>query len=319
MVNCPACNNEVNEDFGMVTCPHCKAVFMIDYSGKIQYGNEEEATAADFSHEEEDVETDFIDSNTQVSIEENTQEYEEPESEFSFPDPEKSHIVNVEDEDFLTSPQESESESEVEEPDEATDFFESENYDFDGEQENNAPVADFGADETLEEDSEIEEPETDNFVSNFQSDLDIENEPVTASFDDEEEEVNDFPPPMPEVKEPDNKPVDITEFANSEDSSLEGGEYLYTVQISRIDSKDLRDDLKYVLMDEKLKLDYVALMRKISSGKLLIPDLHPIKAKRIVEQLQFFDLEVRWVQKRVIMEEPIEEEAAYEEEPLDEV
>ena len=43
-------------------------------------------------------------------------------------------------------------------------------------------------------------------------------------------------------------------------------------------------------------------MKKIKDGKVTIPNLNPIKAKRIVEQLQYYDVDIKWVQKRVVME-----------------
>ena len=42
-MNCPSCNAKLDQDFGMVTCQSCKAVLMIDISGKIQ-------TATDVPH-----------------------------------------------------------------------------------------------------------------------------------------------------------------------------------------------------------------------------------------------------------------------------
>lgn len=113
----------------------------------------------------------------------------------------------------------------------------------------------------------------------------------------------------PMAVDPDNKPVDISDFANSEESNLEDGEYLYDVQLARIDSKDLRETLKSVLMDEKLKLNHHAYLKNIKDGKVTIPDLNPIKAKRIVEQLHYTDIDIRWVQKRVTMEEINQENA----------
>lgn len=287
MINCPSCEKEVNEDFGMVTCPYCKAVFMIDYGGKIQYGTEESPV------EETNVSDSFREDEEEI-VEETSSG-----SEFLYPNPIEDEPVDDEEttandvEDFLQedefTPTETEDDDEIESSDE--DF-----------------ISDFQSD--LEDEGEVEEE--------VQEDIEeeAEEEPVDDLVDDETpEEDNDFFEAT-EVSEkalaPNNEPVDITEFANSEESLLEGGEFLYTLTISRIDSKDLRDDLKYVLMDEKLKLNYHEHLKNIVDGCVSIPDLHPIKAKRIVEQLQFFDLEVRWEQKRVIMEDATEEEVVYE-------
>ena len=119
-----------------------------------------------------------------------------------------------------------------------------------------------------------------------------------SSLDEDEESPEQFPM----AAQADSAPVDVTEFANSEESSLEEGELMYDIFISRIDSKDLRDEVKFVLMDEKLKLNHGEYIKKIKGGKLTVPDLNPIKAKRVVEQLQYSDLDIKWKQKRVIIE-----------------
>lgn len=146
----------------------------------------------------------------------------------------------------------------------------------------------------LEESGEIYEPEQ---VVEIEEPI---NEPIALTPpQDEDGNTQDFAMPT----EPDPTPVDVTEFANSEASNLDEGELVYDVVVSRLDSKDLRENFKYVLMDEKLKLNHHEYLKKIKHGKVVIPDLNPVKAKRIVEQLQFYDVDIRWVQKRVVMEE----------------
>ena len=106
---------------------------------------------------------------------------------------------------------------------------------------------------------------------------------------------------------PDNQPVDITDFANSEESLLEEGQYLYDLTIDRIDSKELRETVKYVLGDDKLKLDLNEVMSHLKNGCLLVQDLHPLKAKRIIEQLQYFDFDISWKQRLVVLEDEMVE------------
>ncbi len=103
---------------------------------------------------------------------------------------------------------------------------------------------------------------------------------------------------------PNSTPIDITSFANSEESSLNNGELLYDLTISLLDSKDLKETLKMVLLDPKLKLNHHEILKSIKEGRVIIANLNPIKAKRIAEQLQYFSLNVTWKQKRVVMSEP---------------
>jgi len=153
-------------------------------------------------------------------------------------------------------------------------------------------------------------------VMEFSSQASNENLQEKDFLEDDGEEENGDAFAM--ASEPDPNPVDITGYANSEESNLEGGEYLYTVTVSRLDSKSLKEALKYVLIDEKLQLNHHEYMKNIKDGTVTIENLNPIKAKRIVEQLQYCDLDIKWVQKRVVMEvvEPTEMD---DEDNMDEV
>lgn len=170
------------------------------------------------------------------------------------------------------------------------------------------PVAEFDspAEDFQEEENSFEESEEDPIEEP------VEESQPEAHFEPADEVPQDFSM----ATEPDTEPVDITEFANSEVSSLEDGEFLYNLSISRLDSKDLKEALKYVLLDDKLKINHHEYMKKIKDGKVVIPNLNPIKAKRIVEQLQYYDVDIKWIQKRVVMEtiepEEIEDDESME-------
>lgn len=297
MVSCPACNKEVNEDFGMVTCPHCKAVFMIDYGGKVQYGTAESEEDLSSFEQEEDFEEEDSDFDEPEDSSENTF------NDFDENDSEANGFSDTQDEEPLDYQQPNSfydnNDTEEEDFGDASDFEEPV-----GEEDNS--VDDFENEEPSAEDFE-EEESAENYNSGFVSEFDSEQDEDSGDYSDEI-----AAPPIAPPLAADTKPVDITDFANSEESSLDGGEFRYTIKVSRIDSKDLRDSLKYVLMDEKLKLNHNEYLKNIVDGSVTIPDLHPIKAKRIVEQLQFFDLDVQWEQKRVIIEEPVVDEAAGE-------
>ena len=238
MVQCPSCSHEIDQEFGMVTCPECHAVFMIDFSGNVESAENAEAPAEESFEAGEDILEE-----EPLSHDEFNENFEEPlavEEEFEAVEEEPIH------EEFQPLEEEF-----VEEPVEEL-------------------VAE---EEVMEEDFMEPEPL----------------EPVAA---------------MPAT--PDTEPVDITDFANSEESSLEDGLYLYNLSIDRIDSKEFRDIVKYVLGDQKLKLDVVSIMSNLSKGRLVIKDLHPLKAKRIIEQLQYYDFDIRWEQHLVVLEEDSE-------------
>ena len=120
------------------------------------------------------------------------------------------------------------------------------------------------------------------------------------------------------VSRADTSAVDITEFANSEASNLDEGELVYNLDIRGIDSKDLREAVKLTLLDPKLALDPVDTMRTLKNGRLMIAEVSPLKAKRLVEQLQFLDLDILWRQKRVIIEDGAPEFEDGADEPVEE-
>jgi hypothetical protein len=41
MAACPSCQQHVDDDFGMVTCPHCGHVFLIDFQGEVDSSQNE--------------------------------------------------------------------------------------------------------------------------------------------------------------------------------------------------------------------------------------------------------------------------------------
>ena len=74
---------------------------------------------------------------------------------------------------------------------------------------------------------------------------------------------------------PNSNPLDVTEFANSELSNMDDGEYLYDLTISHMDSKDLREAFKEILMDKKLKINHNDFLKKIKNGQVCIPKSQP--------------------------------------------
>lgn len=301
-MNCPSCSAKLDQDFGMVTCGSCKAVLMIDISGQIQMGSDQPPPV-----EEEVFENSFVSDENDLT-----------ESEPIIEEPNFDDHHSVQADGFADNDDFNNEESILDQGDEDAAFADDSEASFtegDGDFEEVADNEFFesreevvaeGAEEF--EDSQFEEPQADSAEEIVE-----ESSEVSAQFDDADEDEDSESFPM--ASEPDPNPVDISDFANSEESNLEDGELVYDVFVGRIDSKDQRDSLKYVLLDEKLKLNHHEFMKKIKNGEVVIPDLNPIKAKRIVEQLQFSDLDIKWKQKRVIIEtvEPEIEEGPEEE------
>ena len=268
----------------MVTCHGCKSVLMIDISGHVSQGSVDMEQDPDGGYNE-NTDQSFDPLEAEGLSEEATHfDSDSTESEYQ-------ESIEVSDGDLTEEFEESEGSEYSDEGMTASsgaesDEYESDDIDITDEQDfdDDEPINEFFADRANEQTDSAEE-------THFEA-------AGNQGDEDYEEEIETFPL----ASQPDPNPVDITEFANSEESSLEDGDLLYDLIIGRLDSKDLKDSLKYVLMDEKLKLNHLSYLKKIKGGKLLIPDLNPIKAKRIVEQLQYLDLDIKWKQKRVIME-----------------
>lgn len=276
MPKCPACESPLEQDFGMVTCANCQAVLMIDFSGQVQM--------ADESNQVEEASGEFEISREESVIEEISVGAE------GFED----QVVAADD--FLATESE-----ELEDLDENT----FENY------EQQVEGADWGA----EEEAQLVETEADDLIESNFDQQEFESQPLDPieeelagseedSYDESLLETSEEPEEVLSTlpTHPDREPVDVTNFANSEASNLDNGEYFYTISIKGLDSKDLKETLQAVLMDNKLQLDHKHYLKEVKNGELEIQDLNPIKAKRIVEQLQFYDLDIQWHQVRVIME-----------------
>lgn len=87
---------------------------------------------------------------------------------------------------------------------------------------------------------------------------------------------------------------EIESFANSEVSNL--GALSYSVIISGIDTKELRQELQSVLSEPKYMLDWRPLMESIREGEIVIRNLNPVKTSRLVMQLSYLSLQVSWRQ-----------------------
>ena len=314
MIQCPECNHSIDESFGVIHCPNCEAVFIVNYSGEIERPTEERplesSTLSHLEGSKELIPPPFQEGPVETSLEENSIE-EKPTEE----KPTEENSANFESETLLDTPEEffqNHSSSLEELSHESTDL------------EQDSPQADpLGFQDPVLQDPEPPSPEI----------------PVEGGVNPEDLHIQDSisQDPVPEgvhltdgamdqgalesvdgsalSSQKDTTPVNVTSFANSQDSLLVDGELVYDLEITEVDSPDLKENLKYVLMDDKLKLDASSLMKTMNQGRILIANLNPIKAKRIVEQLQFWDLEVRWSQKRVTMEMQGEELEGEPEEP----
>ncbi len=108
--------------------------------------------------------------------------------------------------------------------------------------------------------------------------------------------------PVPEAIPADGsvKLDEIAEFGNIQLDNMSSGALFYDVEISGIDTPELRSDLDFVLQDKKLGLSEMKLLTKVSGGILMIKELHPVAASVLVNRLKSTGLQVKWTTGQLI-------------------
>jgi hypothetical protein len=107
-------------------------------------------------------------------------------------------------------------------------------------------------------------------------------------------------PPAPKAQPlPAESIEEIANFGNQPASTTASGLLFYDLQISRIDTVELRTALLDILKDAKFKWNLEELDRKIHNGVLKLSRLSPIKASVLVKKIRHLDVEVYWSQGNI--------------------
>lgn len=89
---------------------------------------------------------------------------------------------------------------------------------------------------------------------------------------------------------------DVMEFANSDEAQSHDGTLRYDLVLSGIDMKDIRFELREVLLDSRFHLDTATVMASIKDGQLTLRNLGPAKIYLLVRRLQHLPIEIQWRQ-----------------------
>jgi hypothetical protein len=84
------------------------------------------------------------------------------------------------------------------------------------------------------------------------------------------------------------------------DANDEASPVAYTVIIDEIDTKEIREQLREALRDEKFQWDAQELLAKISRGQLRLEGVNPVKASVLVHRLANVAVRISWEQNVVI-------------------
>ncbi len=278
MIPCPSCHKPVeilDKHVGtLFTCPHCNAVYFIDFSGQPEMAN----------HEAE-VETPSA--------------YEPPAQDFSSPQDYSSEASVPAD---LSAETNYAHEQPVEQnyvqennfqPDEDAAYSNEQN---ESSEQNYSSEQNFGSqDQSFENSSESAEQ---NDFSTPQDSAYSEAEPTPvveeAPFDFNrtlDQAPAEAPPP---VSVSDNSDFsDVTDFANADTVA---GPLTYVVMIDGIESSQLLYQLKEAMTDSRFGWDVAELLSTVGGGRMVIPGLTPAKASVLINRIKYLPFKISWRQ-----------------------
>jgi hypothetical protein len=100
-------------------------------------------------------------------------------------------------------------------------------------------------------------------------------------------------------------PLGLNDFANSEISQAKDGMLAFTVLISNIDTKEIRESLRSALDDQRFAWNPNDLMSKISrNGTLAIENVSPVKAVILINRIKRLPVGISWEQYAISQVEP---------------
>ncbi len=103
---------------------------------------------------------------------------------------------------------------------------------------------------------------------------------------------------------PASDPLNLNEFANSEVSSGRNGPLLFRLFLTGIDTKEIRESIREVLNDDRLRLEASTILSQVSKGNLVIDGLSPVKASILVNRIKRLPITIRWEQYAITEANP---------------
>jgi len=162
------------------------------------------------------------------------------------------------------------------------------------EAEERLPIMDFPAEE---DDSPLEEPH----VANIQLPPELGGGVPSEQMFDGTEPDDEPPPAAYEPPKPGNSPdlSDLAAFANSPESGGREGPLRYNLQVTGIDTVDVRDAFREAITDRKFMWDTEQIVRSIRHGEVNIVNVPPGKAFMLITRLRNLPVKVKWEQHAI--------------------
>lgn len=86
---------------------------------------------------------------------------------------------------------------------------------------------------------------------------------------------------------------EVSDYANE---IQQGGILTYSIQISGIDTAQIRDELREILIDEKFGWDADVLVKQIKRGELVLSKVSAVKASVLLNKIKYLSLKIKWWQ-----------------------
>lgn len=255
-LSCPKCGAQIDQDFGLVNCPGCATVLSVDVDGQIH-----------------------VPSETHVTI-----EYQSEQAAGQF-----EGLPLQEDQSVVDAPQFEESHAQdpsVEEPvaDQVNQVISAENSDFlhDGYTQQE-PTEQDSAESTYEQPLDAQptqEPSEESVNTEFQSVFPEENQT-------EEEQAAEEPQSAAQIIR------EIRDYGNSETGA---NPLSYSIIIEGLDYTEIREKLREVLDDPKMRWNVDEIMARVRGGRLVLDNLNPVKASILVRRIMPLKIKFTWSQ-----------------------
>lgn len=268
MIDCPNCHQPVevtDKHYGtLFTCPHCNAVYFIDWNGQpevAQHEAEPEAPAADYAESNYSTDNFSQDQNFESPAQQADYGYQQPENATV----DNSYYQNTDGGEYNSEnnyqPQESSYQQETTPP-EASDYA--------------APVSYENSEEPVAQDAYSSTEPT---------------EPEATPYD--------FSQPLGRVESASASTPDTADFsdvANFANADMNAGPIVYTVFIEGIESSQILNQLRDAMTDSRFAWDVSTLLNQVGGGRLTLSGLSPAKASVLINRIKYMPVKISWRQ-----------------------
>ncbi|GIL18097.1 MAG: hypothetical protein BroJett040_18480 [Oligoflexia bacterium] len=270
-LSCPKCGAQIDQDFGLVNCPGCATVLSVDVDGQIHVPSETHVTI-EYQSEQAAGQFEGLPLQEDQSIVEVPHVEEASAAEPSSDEPladQMSQVINAENSDSL--------------------------HDGYTQQE---PTEQDSTESTYEQsaiDQSAGEPSINEQAVNVQPAQESSEEPVNTEFQSIFPEENQ-PEDDQVIEEPQSSAKMIQEIRDYGNSETGANPLSYSIIIEGLDYSEIREKLREVLDDPKMKWDVDEIMARVRGGRLVLDNLNPVKASILVRRIMPLKMKFTWSQ-----------------------